>query len=130
MQFYRPTSLAPDKHQRREFTCGQTSLDEWLHRYAGQNRQWQHCSVAKSLSKVAPQHIPALLIDRLATNTRVAGLGLGTAMVKHSLATAAELNIKTACRAVVVIALNADAFPWWQRFGFGADDMNSMYLAW
>jgi hypothetical protein len=39
-------------------------------------------------------------------------------MVKHILATAAELNLKAACRAVVVTALNPTAFNWWQRFGF------------
>jgi hypothetical protein len=32
----------------------------------------------------------ALLVGRLATDTRVTGLGLGTQMVKHILATAAE----------------------------------------
>ncbi|WP_343602668.1 GNAT family N-acetyltransferase [Mycobacterium sp.] len=69
------------------------------------------------LRKGATRQIPALVIGRLATDTRVAGLGPGTEMVKHVLATAAELNIKAACR-VVVTALNADAFRWWQRFGF------------
>lgn len=57
------------------------------------------------------------MIGRLATGTRVAGLGLGTEMVKHILATAAELNIKAACRGVVVSALNANAFRLWLRFG-------------
>jgi predicted N-acetyltransferase YhbS len=75
-------------------------------------------SSLKSLGKVAPQQIPALLIGRLATDTRTAGLGLGTEMVQHILATAVELNIEAACRAVVVTALNAGAFRWWQRFGF------------
>jgi predicted N-acetyltransferase YhbS len=75
-------------------------------------------SSPKPLGKGWPQQIPALLIGRLATDTRVAGLGLGTEMVKHILATAVELNIKAACRAVVVTAINADAFRWWQRFGF------------
>ena len=78
----------------------------------------------KPLGKGAPRQIPALLIGRLATDIRVAGLGLGTEMVKHVLATAAELNIKAACRAVVVTALNADAFRWWLRFGFEPFDAN------
>ena len=43
-------------------------------------------------------------------------------MVKHILATAAELNVKAACRAVVVTALNPAAFSWWQRFGFDPFD--------
>lgn len=53
-----------------------------------------------------------------------AGLGLGTQLVEHVLTTSAELNLKVACRAVVVTALNETAYTWWQRFGFTpfADD--------
>jgi len=150
VRFHRPTLLNPDKRHRDEFTSGETTLDEWLRRYAGQNRRGNTAAVwviadpshnvacyaslsmiavdrsasPKSLGKGTPQQIPALLIGRLATDTQVAGLGLGTEMVKHVLATAAELNIKAACRAVVVTALNADAFRWWQRFGFEPFDPN------
>ena len=152
MQFHRPTLLAPDKHHRDEFASGETTLDEWLRRYAGQNRRGNTAAVwvitdennnvvcyatlsmtsvdrsasPRPLGKGAPRQVPALLIGRLATDTRVAGLGLGTEMVKHILATAAELNIKAACRAVVVTALNSDAFRWWQRFGFEPFDANDM----
>lgn len=90
-----------------------------------------HAPSPKPLSKVAPQQIPALLIGRLATDTRVAGLGLGTEMVKHILATAVEMDIKAACRAVIVTTLNADAFHWWRRFEFepfNADDVNNLDL--
>jgi GNAT superfamily N-acetyltransferase len=157
VQFHRPTLLEPGKHRRDEFTSGETTLDEWLRRYAGQSRRGNTAAVwviadsnqtivcyatlsmtsidrsagPKSLSRGAPRQIPALLVGRLATDTRVAGFGLGTEMVKHILATAAELNIKAACRAVVVTALNADAFRWWQRFGFEpfhADDAANMDL--
>jgi N-acetylglutamate synthase-like GNAT family acetyltransferase len=62
--------------------------------------------------------VPALLVGRLATDTLVTGIGLGTQMVKHVVATAAELNLNAACRAVVVTALNPSAFSWWRRFGF------------
>lgn len=151
MRFHRPTLLDSDKHHRDEFTSEETTLDEWLRQYAGQNRRGNTAAVwvitdanhnvvcyatlsmtavdrsasPKRLGKGAPRQIPALLIGRLATDARVAGLGLGIEIVKHILATAAELNIKAACRAVVVTALNADAFRWWQRFGFeplDADD--------
>ena len=157
MQFYRPTLLDPDKHRRDEFTSGESSLDDWLRRYAGQNRRgntaavWviadatyrvvcyatlSMTSVDRSasptpLAKGAPLQVPALLIGRLATDTRVTGLGLGTHMVKHILATAAELNVKAACRAVVVTALNPAAFSWWQRFGFDpfdAEDSTNLNL--
>jgi GNAT superfamily N-acetyltransferase len=157
VQFYRPTLLDTEKHHRDEFTSGETTLDNWLRRYAGQNRRgntaavWvitdanhnvacyatlSMTSVDRSaspapLAKGAPRQVPALLVGRLATDTRATGLGLGTQMVKHILATAAELNIKAACRAVVVTALNTDAFRWWQQFGFepfDADDAASLDL--
>jgi hypothetical protein len=41
------------------------------------------------------------------------------------LATAAELNEKAACRAVVVTALNAKARAWWERLGFHPFDPNA-----
>ncbi|WP_204803026.1 N-acetyltransferase [Mycobacterium riyadhense] len=155
MRFH-PTLLDPDKHHRDEFAPGETTLDDWLHRYAGQNRRANTAAVwviadashsvacyatlsmtsvdwsasPKPLRKGAPWQVPALLIGRLATDARVAALGLGPEMVKHILATAAELNIKAACRAVVVTALNPDAF-WWQRFGFepfDADDVANLNL--
>ena len=148
MQFHRPTLLDLERHRRDEFTSGDVILDEWLRRYAGQNRRgntaavWviadatyrvacyatlsmtsvDHSASPAPLAKGAPLQIPALLVGRLATDTRVTGLGLGTQMVKHVLATAAELNVKAACRAVVVTALNPSAFSWWQRFGFDPFD--------
>lgn len=72
----------------------------------------------EALSKGAPDPIPALLIGRLAVDRSVARLGVGTALVSHALATAVELNVSAACRAVVVTALTPAAAAWWQRFGF------------
>lgn len=71
-----------------------------------------------ALAKSAPTVVPALLVGRLAVDRSVAGLGLGTRMVEHILATAVELNAKAACRAVVVTALDETAYRWWQHFGF------------
>ncbi|MFI6368692.1 GNAT family N-acetyltransferase [Nocardia sp. NPDC050630] len=119
-------------------------MDEWLRKYAGQNRRgntaatWvitdsDHrvaayatlsmtsldCSDCPTpLVKGAPKKVPALLVGRLATDESVAGLGLGTQMVQHILSTAVRLNREAALRAVVVNALNVNAYAWWQRFGF------------
>ena len=157
MQFYRPALLDPERHRRDEFTSGELSLDDWLRRYAGQNRRGHTAAVwviadasyrvvcyatlsmtsvdrsasSTPLAKGAPLQVPALLTGRLATDTRVTGLGLGTHMVTHILATAAELNVEAACRAAVVTALNPAAFSWWQRFGFDpfdAEDSTNLNL--
>jgi GNAT superfamily N-acetyltransferase len=140
----RPEPLDPSRHHRDEFDCGEPALDEWLRRYAGQNRRrdtaatWvitdaentvvAYSSVAMTgidrtaapdpLGKGAPDPVPALLLGRLAVDRRHAKLGIGTALTTHVLATAVELNQKAACRAVVVTALNPTARAWWEHLGF------------
>jgi len=71
-----------------------------------------------SVARQAPDPVPALLIGRLAVDRRHSGLGVGTALVAHVLATAVELNAKAACRAVVVNALHPTARGWWEHLGF------------
>ncbi|MDV6278440.1 N-acetyltransferase [Rhodococcus erythropolis] len=119
-------------------------MDEWLYKYSGQNRRgntaatWviadrdyrvvsyatlsmtaiDRSACPTPLAKSAPAQIPALLVGRLATDESAGGLGLGTQMVLFVLATALDLNNTAAFRAVVVNALNVDAYEWWQRFGF------------
>lgn len=140
----RPEPLDPSRHDRSGFDSGEPALDDWLRRYAGQNRRhdtaatWvvatpedqvvTYASLAMTaidrsaapdpVAKRAPNPVPALLLGRLAVDHRHRGLGIGTALVAHVLATAAELNAKAACRAVVVTALHAQARAWWERLGF------------
>jgi GNAT superfamily N-acetyltransferase len=140
----RPAPLDPRRHDREQFDSGEPVLDEWLRRYASQNRRrdtaatWvvadandvvaAYASVAmtgvdrsaapKTLAKGAPDPVPALLLGRLAVDHRYARLGIGTALTAHVLATAVELNEKAACRAVVVTALTERVRTWWERLGF------------
>lgn len=140
----RPEPLDPRRHDRSAFDSGEPVVDEWIRRYAGQNRRrdtaatWviadagyrvvAYASMSMTaidrsaapdvMAKGAPDPIPALLIGRLAVDRTHAGLGVGTALLAHLLATAAELNLSAACRAVVVTALNPAARAWWERFGF------------
>lgn len=119
-------------------------LDEWLRRYAGQNRRrdtsatWviadaddrvvasasiamtgiDRSAAPDALAKGAPDPVPALLFGRLAVDRRCAELGVGTSLAAHVLATAVELNEKAACRAIVATALSARARTWWERLGF------------
>lgn len=140
----RPEPIDPKRHNRSAFDSGAPELDDWLRRYAAQNRRrntaatWvvadaddmvrgyvslsmmgiDRSSAPSALAKQAPDPVPALLIGRLAVDRTVAGLGVGTALVAHVLATAIDLNERAACRAVVVTALGTAAKSWWERFGF------------
>lgn len=140
----RPELLDPARHDRSRFASGKPALDDWLRRYAGQNRRrdtaatWviatpqdrvvAYASLAmtaidrsaapRKVAKQAPNPVPALLLGRVAVDQDFAGLGIGTALVAYVLATAIELNAKAACRAVIVSALNPRARAWWERLGF------------
>ena len=140
----RPALLDASRHDREQFNGGEPVLDEWLRRYAGQNRRrdtaatWviadannvvvAYASIAMTgidrsaapgvLAKGSPDPVPALLLGRLAVDHRHSRLGIGTALVTHVLATVVELNQKAACRAVVVTALTDRARTWWERLGF------------
>jgi GNAT superfamily N-acetyltransferase len=140
----RPELLDPARHDRSRLDSGEPALDDWLRRYAGQNRRrdtaatWviatpedrvvAYASLAmtaidrsaapRTVAKQAPDPVPALLLGRLAVDKDSAGRGLGTALVAYVLATAVELNAKAACRAVIVTALNSRARAWWERLGF------------
>lgn len=147
-ELHRPALLDARRHDREQFDSGEPALDEWLRRYAGQNRRrdtaatWvisdradvviAYASVAmtgidrsaapETLAKGSPDPIPALLLGRLAVDRRHANLGIGTALTAYVLGTVVELNEKVACRAVVVTALNARARAWWERLGFHSFD--------
>ena len=140
----RPALLDARRHDREGFDSGEQVLDEWLRRYAGQNRRrdtaatWViadaddvvvgYASVAMTgidraaapdpLAKGAPDPVPALLLGRLAVDRRWTEIGIGTSLAVHVLATAVELNEKAACRAVVVTAVTRQARAWWERLGF------------
>lgn len=122
-EFRRPALLDPRRRSSEQFDSGTTALDEWLRRYAGQNRIDRSATPAM-LAKGAPDPVPALLLGRLAVDRRHANLGIGTALAAHVLATAVELNQKAACRAVVVTALNASVRTWWERLRFHPCDPN------
>jgi len=140
----RPQALDPPRQERSGLHCGEPALDEWLRRYAGQNRRrdtaatWvitdpdghvvayaslamtaiDRSAASDALAKQASDPIPALLLGRLAVDRRHAGAGIGTALVAHVLAIAVELDAKAACRAVVVTAMSESALRWWERLGF------------
>ncbi|HVA61467.1 MAG TPA: GNAT family N-acetyltransferase [Mycobacteriales bacterium] len=144
-EYRRPCLLDPALHDRRDFVCAEPAYADWLRKFAGQSRRADTAATwviadpsykvvayatlsmtgigvseaPAALAKRAPDPIPALLIGRLAVDERHEGVGLGTELVKHILATAVELNESAALRAVVLTALNDVARRWWRdRLGF------------
>lgn len=130
---------------RSGFSCGQPDLDRFFQHYAGQNqftlrlavtyvavveaRIVGFATVAASsierasvpsvrLRKRLPAYpLPVLRLARLGVDTRAQGLGIGSALLRHVLALAAEQRDRIGCVGVVTDA-KPDAVSFYRGLGF------------
>lgn len=135
------------RHDRKDFDCGEASLDLYLHRYANQDirRQVNRVFVASPPSE--PQRVigyyslsagslaaadlpekfrhrlprypvPVALLGRLAVDKSYQGQGLGAVLIADALQRIALASQVMAVYAVVVDALNESAAKFYRQFGF------------
>ena len=136
-----------DQHDRKTFDCGETSLNQYLNRYANQdiprrvNRVFAasppgeprlvigyHSLSTGSLAagdlpakfrRRLPRYpVPVVLLDRLAVAKSQQGKGLGGILIANALQRIALASQVMAVYGVVVDALNERATAFYQRFGF------------
>ncbi len=136
--------LAPQRHQRETFSCGDSALDLFLHAHArkyferGLGVTWVAASedtperidgyytlamsalLADELqsSRVRLTRIPVVLLGRLAVDTSTQGHGLGTHLLMHALQTAYHLSQIIGAHAVLVDPINDRVKGWYTRYGF------------
>lgn len=136
--------LDPQRHARTTFTCGEPSLDRFLHVHArqyfdrGLGVTWvavreadpshidgyytlaMHALLADELqsSRVRLSRVPVLLLGRLAVACDQQGRGLGAHLLMHALHTAYHLSQLVGAHAIVVDPLNERAAHWYARYGF------------
>jgi GNAT superfamily N-acetyltransferase len=139
-------------HDRRSFSCGQPSLEEWLSKYARQNQDahnattyvltdeeakvWGYYSLAmSSVSREhlpglrnAPEPIPGILIGRLAVHDAVRGTGLGADLLRDALERSLAASTEIAARVVLVHALDEDGKAFYEHFGFRASPVHPRTL--
>lgn len=136
----------PAAHGVADFSCGEESLDRWLHRYAGQGErrdaartfvatdeqgtvrgyftlvagQLEHAEATEAVRKGLSRHfpIPVAILARLAVDERSQGQGLGASLLNDSLERICRAAQEVAVRAVVVHAINQAAVDFYERFGF------------
>ena len=140
--------LTPEDDRSR-FRCGDTALDIFFQRYAGQNQFKLHLSVtyvatlharivgfatvspttieretvpSARLRKRLPAYpLPALRLARLGVDLRAQGAGIGRALLAHVLSLALDQRERLGCVGVVVDA-KADAIPFYLSLGFSTLD--------
>ena len=135
------------QHDRKAFDCGEQSLNQYLHRYAGQDirRRVNRVFVAsfldrpqqvvgyyslsagsldatdlpEALERRLPKYpVPAALLGRLAVTQSCRGKGLGSILLVDALQRVAQASQVMAVYTVVVDALNAEAARFYAQFGF------------
>lgn len=145
-------------HDRAAFDCGEPSLNEFLHRHAGQNARkdvsrtyvahrpgeaavagYYSLSSGSVAFQAAPDAlrnrlprypIPTAHLGRLAVDRTQQGQGLGEILLVDALLRSRDVADRIGVAAVTVYALNAAAARFYKKFGFAAfaDDPHHLYL--
>jgi GNAT superfamily N-acetyltransferase len=146
------------QHDRSQFDCGQTALNDWLKQRAS---QFDRRDLARTYVAVDPglaivlgyyavsgHHvrfadlpddeakglprldIPVMLLGRLAVDRRMQGQGMGSFLLIDALRRAQHLADALGIRAVEVDAIDAAARSFYIKFGFVPlkDDANHLFL--
>lgn len=141
---YRSERLDPDRHDVRNFTCGEPSLDVWLREHAIAStvrrtaRTWvwvdqedsivgyyalaahrvARADVPVKIGRGGPTEIPAVLLARLALSDPLHGQRLGEVLVAGALARIIDATQTVAARLVVVDALHERVAQFYESLGF------------
>ena len=131
---------------RKSFTCGQTDLDDWFHRRAGQDQRrniakvfvavdetlgvvgfYSLSSFTLDLKEIPPEIacklprynlVPAAMIGRLARDERVRGKGIGELLLADAVRRVLVASRVLAVFTIVVEAKDERASKFYEGFGF------------
>lgn len=136
-----------DRHQRQGFRCGNGSLDEYLQRYASQDKKRNVSRIfvaapaenpdmtvgyyslsaggigAESLpaeySRRLPRYpVPVAILGRLAVSVDCQKQGIGSLLLVDALRRVMQASQTLAVFAVVVDAIDDRAYAYYRQFGF------------
>ncbi len=147
-----------DQHDRSQFDCGESSLNDFLKQYARQNEekgvsrtfvlvregeqrvlgyhtlaagQFDRDNLPQKAAKKLPKYpVPVVVLGRLAVDRSVQGEGLGRVLLEDAMRRALNVSEQIGCYAVLVRALHAKAAEFYAKLGFVpfADDPLQLYL--
>ncbi len=143
--------LLQPNDERGAFSCGEPEYDVFLRQYAGQN-QFRHkigstlvvvedevvlgyatfsagelhrSELPEGVARGLPRHpLPVLRLTRLAVDSRVQGLGIGTELVTNVLLAACRMQQEYGCLGVLVDALPGRV-EFYSKLGFEVTDLRA-----
>lgn len=152
MNLSAPVILSAE-HTLDDFTCGVTSLDEWLKRRAysnqvsGASRTYivnegkkvvgYYClssgalalnDAPSSVRRNMPDPVPMAILGRLAIDRRWQGKGLGSALLQDAVLRTARAGSIIGIRGLLVHAISNEAKIFYEHFGFTASPTQPMTL--
>jgi GNAT superfamily N-acetyltransferase len=131
-------------HDVSTFNCGHQELDDWVKKYAHQARangsantfivcdnnqvvgyysltvgEVRNDEVSEQISKGMGKYpIPVVILARLAVQSSHQGLGVGKGMLKAAILGAIIIAEHAAVRALLVHAIDDEAYKFYLKFGF------------
>lgn len=150
--------LLTSEHVITGFDCDKSTLNDWLTKRAlanqetGATRTWvvideesgrenpvvgfyASCTGAvlreqapKFMARNQPEQIPALVLARLAVDTKHRGNGLGAALLKHFMSIALQVNERVGVRLLLVHAKDEEASSFYSHYGFEASPIDDLVL--
>lgn len=149
--------LLDSSHTTDGFDCGDDDLNIWLagralqNQDTGNSRTWVviddqrrvvgyyasctavvfHRDAMRKVRRNSPDPVPAVLLARLAVDTKSAGQGLGKALLKHFILKSLEVAQLVGVRVLLVHAANQGVAALYRRYGFEPspiDDLTLMLL--
>jgi GNAT superfamily N-acetyltransferase len=152
---YGGPSLLTGEHGLEGFDCGEPALNDWLARRAlgnqagGTSRTWvvtgepgrmvvayyasstasvMRAAAPRGIAQGQPADLPAILLGRMAVDSRHQGRGLGAAMLKHFMTKAIEVSEKVGVRLVLVHAKDEQAKDFYRHHGFVESPIDPLTL--
>jgi predicted N-acetyltransferase YhbS len=148
-----PPTPINENHILENFNCGEVELNKWLKEKAISNegdasRTYvvalddkvviaYYClaygSIAHefAISKVKinmPNPIPAMLVGRLAVDSKWQGKGLGRGMLRDAVIRTLEASKVAGLKVLFVHAISPEAKAFYSKWGFSSSPVNSMML--
>jgi len=142
---YAGPELLTTEHVLAGFDCGKPALNEWLVRRAlgnqstGTSRTWVvieketgrvvafyasstgsvlRSSAPKRFGRNQPEELPAVLLGRMAVDTKHQRQGLGAALLKHFMLKALEVADAVGVRLLLIHAKDDEAKTFYEHYGF------------
>jgi GNAT superfamily N-acetyltransferase len=149
-----PELLAGD-HLLDGFDCGKPALNQWLIRHArnnqagGSSRTWVvvesgarevvafyasatasiiRSSTPKGMRRNQPEEMPAILLARMAVDSKHGSRGLAGALLKHFMLKAFEVAQSVGVRVLLVHAKDDEAKSFYAHYGFVESPVDPLLL--